>query len=333
MVAAFVFIFGLLIGSFLNVCIYRLPRNESLIFPASHCPACGAAIPPWCNIPVASYLLLKGRCRSCAVAISVIYPLVELLTAALGLALYLRFGLTLHFIILALLVAALVVVTFIDLEHQIIPDEISVAGIFTGFACSLFSTTYIYPITAIGLLLALSTLMILFGSLLFSIITNIYTAAPPVPSEDSEFRYDDYIKIFLTTIPGIAFCGYTLLKYPQQNWADSLLGILIGVDVIVVSILGYYFLRKEEGMGGGDIKLLAMLGAFFGWKSIPFIILVSSLVGSVIGVAVMLVQKQDGKLAIPFGPFLVIGALLHIFYGPQLVAWYFNIFSVGGVHP
>ena len=256
MVAAIVFIFGLLIGSFLNVCIYRLPRNESLAFPASHCPICNAAIPPWLNIPVVSYLLLRGRCRSCATSISAIYPLVELLTALLGLALYLRFGLSLPFFILTVLSASLVVVAFIDLEHQIIPDEISLSGIVIGFACSFF--------------------------------------------------------------------------IPRIGWLNSLLGILAGGGSLYLVAWGYERFTGKEGMGGGDIKLLAMLGAFLGWKAIPFIIFVSSLTGSVIGVTIMLIKKQDGKLAIPFGPFLVIGAFVYIFFGPQLVAWYFNLFPGGG---
>ncbi len=145
--------------------------------------------------------------------------------------------------------------------------------------------------------------------------------------EDSAFIINDYVKIFLATIPGIVYCMYTLLRFPQQNWANSLLGILTGTDVIVVSTLLYYLLRKTEGMGGGDIKLLAMLGAFLGWKAIPFIIFVSSLAGSIIGIPVMLIKKEDGKLAIPFGPFLVIGALLHIFFGTQIVHWYLNSWS------
>ena len=246
MIAAIIFIFGLLIGSFLNVCISRMPRNESLVFPASHCPACGAAIPPRLNIPVVSYLLLKGRCRSCSGSISVIYPLVELLTALLALALYLRFGLTLHFFVLAFLCAALVVVTFIDLEHQIIPDEISVTGIFIGFAYSLFSTNYLFPATTIGLAVSVITLLVLFGHQLLSVVVNIFTNRSAEPGEESEFRYGEYVKILATTIPGIACCIYSLLHFPRQSWADSLLGILLGTDVIVISTLLYYLLRRTE---------------------------------------------------------------------------------------
>jgi leader peptidase (prepilin peptidase) / N-methyltransferase len=259
MIAVIIFIFGLLIGSFLNVCIHRLPRNESLVFPASHCPGCGAAIPPWCNIPVASYLLLKGRCRSCSASISAIYPLVELLTAFLGIALYFRFGLTLPFFVLALLCAALVVVTFIDLEHQIIPDEISLSGIVIGFVCSFF--------------------------------------------------------------------------LPSPGWLNSLLGIIAGGGSLYLVAWGYERFTGKEGMGGGDVKLLAMLGAFLGWEAIPLIIFISSLTGSVIGLAIMFIKKQDRQLAIPFGPFLVIGSLIQIFYGTELIRWYFNFFSWGGAYP
>ncbi len=256
MIAATVFVFGLLIGSFLNVCIYRLPRNESLAFPASHCPVCGKAIPPWHNIPLVSYLLLRGRCNSCSTSISPLYPLVELLTPLLGVALYLRFGLTLSFSLLALLCAALIVVTFIDLEHQIIPDEITLPGIVIGFACSFL--------------------------------------------------------------------------IPRLGWLNSLLGILAGGGSLFLVAWGYERFTGKEGMGGGDIKLLAMLGAFFGWKAIPFIIFVSSLTGSVIGITVMLIKKRDGKFAIPFGPFLVMGALIYLFFGSRLISWYLGLFLGSG---
>ena len=258
MIAVIVGISGLLLGSFLNVCIHRLPRDTSIVFPASHCPHCGTAIPPWLNIPVLSYLLLKGRCRSCEAAISPRYPLVELLTALLGLALYHRFGLTPLFFVLALLSAALIVVTFIDLEHQIIPDEITLTGIAVGFASSFFL---------------------------------------PV------------------------------------GWLASLLGILAGGGSLLLIAWGYERCTGTEGMGGGDVKLLAMLGAFLGWQSVPFIIFVSSLAGSAIGVAVMLATKRDRRLAIPFGPFLVIGALTYLFFGEQIIDWYFTLFTTGGMRP
>ena len=251
----FAFVFGAVIGSFLNVCIWRLPKGESVVFPPSHCPACDYKIPFYDNIPLVSYLLLGGKCRSCRAHISVQYPLVELVTALLTLSLFMRFGLSLSFAVLFLFCAAMVVITFIDLEHQIIPDVISLPGIVVGFVFSFF--------------------------------------------------------------------------IPQLGWQNSFLGILAGGGSLFLVATLYHLFTGKEGMGGGDIKLLAMMGAFFGWKSIPFIIFVSSLVGSVIGIAIMMVQKKDAKLAIPFGPFLALGAILYIFYGRQVIQWYLHMGGTG----
>jgi leader peptidase (prepilin peptidase)/N-methyltransferase len=247
------FIFGAVVGSFLNVCICRMPKDESVVSPPSHCPKCNYRICWYDNIPLVSYLLLRGKCRGCGTHISMQYPLVELLNGLLTLALFLRFGPTLPFLVLFLFCSALVVITFIDLEHQIIPDEISLPGIVVGFICSFF--------------------------------------------------------------------------LQEHSWLNSLLGILLGGGSLLLVAYSYQSLTGKEGMGGGDIKLLAMMGAFLGWKSIPFIIFASSLVGSVVGVTIMLVQKKDSKLAIPFGPYLAFGAVLFIFYGRQLIHWYLNMGS------
>jgi leader peptidase (prepilin peptidase)/N-methyltransferase len=234
----FALITGMLVGSFLNVCICRMPKGKSVVTPPSHCPQCDYRIRWYDNIPLVSYLLLRGRCRGCGVRISIQYPLVELLNGLLTLALFIRFGPTAEFLVLFLFCSALVVITFIDLEHQIIPDEISLSGIVIGFICSFF--------------------------------------------------------------------------LQDHSW-------------LLVVAYGYQWLTGKEGMGGGDIKLLAMMGAFLGWQSILFIIFASSLVGSVIGITMMLIQKKDSKLAIPFGPYLAFGAVLYIFYGRQIIHWYLNM--------
>ena len=255
--AIFAFLFGAAVGSFLNVCIWRLPRGESIVFPASHCPACNFKIPFYDNIPILSYLALGGRCRSCKGRISPQYPLVELVNGLLTLFLLLKFGPGLTFLVLFVFCSALVAITFIDLEHQIIPDVISLPGVVVGFACSFI--------------------------------------------------------------------------LPWLGWKSSLIGILLGGGSLLIVAYGYEFLTKKEGLGGGDVKLLAMMGAFLGWRSVPFIIFAASLVGSVIGVGIMLAQKKDTKLAIPFGPFLSFGAVLYIFYGRQIITWYFSLGgSVGG---
>ena len=249
--AVFVFLCGAAIGSFLNVCIYRLPLEQSIVSPGSRCMSCGTEVRWFDNIPVISWLLLRGHCRQCGAGFSIRYPLVELLTACLFLLLFLRFGLTVSFFVYAALTASLLVVTFIDFDHQIIPDEISLPGIGLGFLASFF--------------------------------------------------------------------------LPEPGWLSSLAGIIVGWGSLALVFYGYLWLTGREGMGGGDAKLLAMLGAFLGVKAVPFIIFTSSLVGSIVGLSIMAIQRKGRHLAIPFGPYLVFGALLYIFYGPWLINWYLRL--------
>ncbi len=248
---AFAFIFGMVVGSFLNVCICRMPKDESIISPPSHCPQCSCQIRWYDNIPVVSYLFLRGKCRGCGAHISLQYPLVELLNGFLTLLLFLRFGPSPAFAVYFLFCSALVVITFIDIEHQIIPDEISLTGIPVGFILSFF------------------------------------------------------------------------LK--EHSWLNSLFGILLGGGTLLLVAYAYQRLTGKDGMGGGDIKLLAMMGAFLGWQAVPFIIFASSLVGSIVGVSIMMLQKKDVKLAIPFGPYLAFAAILYIFYGKPLIRWYLEL--------
>ncbi len=241
----FSFVFGAVVGSFLNVCIYRIPAGSSIATPSSHCPRCKSPIRFYDNIPILSYLVLRGRCRACNEKIPIIYPAVETLTALISLSLFLKYGPSLQYLITFLFTSALIVITFIDLEHQIIPDVISLPGI------SLFS------------------------------------------------------------IAAILVMDITVL--------ESLIGVLIGGGVLFVIAFGYELITKREGMGGGDIKLLAMIGGFFGWKSLIFILLVSSFVGAIIGISVIVYKKGDMKYAIPFGPFLSIAAVAYIFCGTHFL--------------
>jgi leader peptidase (prepilin peptidase)/N-methyltransferase len=245
-----VFVFGALIGSFLNVCIVRLPEERSIVRPRSHCPSCGHEIAWYDNVPVLSYVLLRGRCRGCRARISPVYPVVELLTGALAVALWMRLGPTMAFAGYFVFAAALVTVTFIDLDHRIIPDVISLPGIVIGLAVSFVS--------------------------------------------------------------------------PLVTPLDSLLGVVVGGGILLAIAYAYQAIRGQEGMGGGDVKLLAMIGAFLGWQSVFVTLMLASLIGSVIGVALMLYQRADAKLAIPFGPFLAGGALISLFFGDRILAFYFG---------
>jgi leader peptidase (prepilin peptidase) / N-methyltransferase len=247
----FAFLMGLCIGSFLNVCIYRLPASQSIVHPRSKCPNCNTLIPFYDNIPLLSYLWLRGQCRHCKVKISLRYPIVELLGGLFALATYLKFGLGFETLIYYLFIAALLAVTFIDIDHRIIPDVITLPGIPIGFAASF--------------------------------------------------------------------------ALPAITYKDALLGILIGGGSLFLVAWLYSLLTKKEGMGGGDIKLLAMMGGVVGWQGVLFTIFVASLVGSLAGFAAMLHSRRGMKLAVPFGPFLSIGAILYIFFGTQLLHWYFNI--------
>jgi leader peptidase (prepilin peptidase)/N-methyltransferase len=236
---------GAAIGSFLNVCIRRIPAGESLVLPASHCPKCNNPIRLYDNIPIISYLLLQGKCRHCREKISLQYPLVELLTAIMALLLFWKFGLNLKLLCSFLFTCSLIVIAFVDLEHQIIPDVI--------------------------------------------------------------------------TLPGIPICFLMAVFAMGISWWDAALGLLIGGGILYVIALAYELIRKAEGMGGGDIKLLAMLGAFFGWKSLFFILFVSSFLGAIVGLTVILSKGKDMKYAVPFGPFLSLAAIAYIFWGDNFI--------------
>ena len=238
---------GLCIGSFLNVVIYRLPIGQSIVTPPSRCRNCSYLLQWYDNIPVFSWLFLGGRCRKCGVGVSIQYPIVELITAALFV---LVIWMTPPGPLLAtrlILVCILIALFCIDLEHQILPNVITLPGI------------------AVGVLLSL--------------------IAPP-------------------------------------GWKDALIGVLLGGGVLYAIAGAYYLWRREEGMGMGDVKMLAMIGAFLGWKAVLVTLVLSSFAGAIIGVALMAVQRGTMKFALPFGTFLAIGAIVAMFAGEPLVAWY-----------
>lgn len=245
------FVFGTIVGSFLNVCIHRLPARESVIAPRSRCGSCRTPIRSYDNIPVLSYLLLRGRCRACAAPIPVRYPLVELLTGLAAVATHALHGWSLSFPVSFAFVCALIVVSMIDLDHQIIPNVISVPGIAVGFVAA-----------------------VLLG---------------------------------------------------EPSWHASLGGLLLGGGILWIVSEGYFRLTGREGMGGGDVKLLAMIGAFLGWRAVPITLLLASLSGTLVGLGVMLARGSGARTPIPFGPFLAAGALCALFFGESLIRWYLGL--------
>jgi leader peptidase (prepilin peptidase)/N-methyltransferase len=244
----FGFFFGTIVGSFLNVCIHRIPQGKSIVIPSSHCPLCKTPIRFYDNIPLVSFICLQGRCRTCLAPISLRYPLVEFLMGLFSLILLLRYGISALYLIYFAFFASLMLVSFIDLPHRIIPDVISLPGILIGLVISLL--------------------------------------------------------------------------HPQLSIKNSLIGVLLGGGSLYVVASLYHVVTKREGMGGGDIKLLAMIGAFIGWKGVLFTILCSSFIGSVVGVTLMLFSSADSKYAVPFGPFLSLGAIIYVLWGEALINWY-----------
>ncbi len=243
-------LFGLIVGSFLNVCIHRLPFHESVVWPASRCPSCRAGLKAYDNIPVISYLMLRGRCRTCGEPISLRYPVIELLTAAMFLAALLFFDPPMLYQRL-LFGCAMIVLFVIDLEHRILPDVITLPGIVLGFVFSLFM--------------------------------------PP-------------------------------------GWKDSLIGIIVGGGSLWLMGEAYFRLRHEEGMGFGDVKMLAMIGAFLGWKLMLLTLMLSSFLGSIIGVGMIVLRRGDMKYALPFGTFLAVGALVASAVGDRIIEWYTSFY-------
>ncbi|HEY5649239.1 MAG TPA: prepilin peptidase, partial [Nitrospiria bacterium] len=237
------FLFGLLIGSFLNVCIHRLPIKEPVAVSRSRCPSCHHPIRWWDNIPLFSFLILRGRCRDCGVRISWRYPLVELANGLAYFFLVWRFGLAPQVLVYGVFVSALLVVTFIDLDHKIIPDRITLPGMIIG----LLASAFLLP----------------------------------------------------------------------TGFFNGLLGLLLGGGLLYgVAVL------SRGGMGGGDIKLIAMIGAFLGWKATLLTILLGALTGSVVGMFLMIFRGKDRKFPVPFGPFLSLGALTALFWGSAIWSWY-----------
>jgi len=243
-----IFILGLIVGSFCNVCIYRIPRNELIIYPASHCPNCNTDILAKDNIPLLSYILLKGRCRNCGSRISIKYPVVEFLTGLVYVIIYQIYGLSVQSLIYIILSSALIIIAFIDLNEQIIPDVISLPGIIIGLTLSFF--------------------------------------------------------------------------VPYLSFINSVLGVVVGgVIILVIGLVGSVIFKKEA-IGGGDIKLAAMIGAFLGWRYIIISLFLGFFLGALTGIFLVLSRVKSREDVIPFGPFIVLCSIITLLWGEKILSWY-----------
>jgi leader peptidase (prepilin peptidase)/N-methyltransferase len=267
----FYFAFGLAVGSFLNVCIYRIPRGESVALPRSHCPGCGSAIRPYDNVPLLSYLFLRGRCRSCGEHISLQYPAVELVTGLLFYACAAVWSFTPGTFVYSLFLAMLVILVFVDYQHQILPNVVTIPGTIAGILLSPFMADGGYR--------------------------DVLTVAAA-----SSLQPDGY---------------ETLLP-----WIGSTLGALIGGGILFVVGFAYQLVRKRHGLGMGDVKMMAMVGAFLGWRSALLTIFAASFAGSIVGLFLIFFQGKSLQHKLAFGTFLGIGAAAVLFFGASILGWY-----------
>ena len=273
MAEALAALFGLLIGSFLNVCIYRWPRDLSVVAPRSHCTACERGIAWYDNVPVLSFLLLRGRCRHCGVSIHWRYPVVELLTGLCFAFFVYHYGLTLIGLKFCIFAAILIALGFADADTRILPDELTIGGAAIGFVLSIY-----------------------------------------VPVRDSTFHFLATILGF-NPAPGVASLG------------EAVLGAFVCAGSLWLAGWLFEKLRHKEGLGFGDVKMLAMIGAFLGVQASLLTIILGSLIGAVCGLAWIKLKGEDAAtFQLPFGTFLAIGAFLVAIEGQGLISWYVNNF-------
>jgi leader peptidase (prepilin peptidase) / N-methyltransferase len=245
-------LFGLCIGSFLNVCAYRLPLGKSIVYPGSRCTSCGRELSWFDNLPVLSWVALRGRCRTCKQSVSWMYPAVEIVTALVFAITYLTYGLTFLGIVRVVFACAMIVLFVTDLQHKILPNVITLPGVILGFVCSVF--------------------------------------LPP-------------------------------------GWTSSLIGLIVGGGFLLAIAEAYHRIRGQEGLGMGDVKLLAMIGAFLGWKLVLLTLVFASFTGSLAGGLLIASGRGSMKYELPFGTFLAVGAVLAATWGDPIAAWYFGFYQ------
>ena len=341
------FTFGCIVGSFLNVCIHRLPLGQSIVSPPSHCPHCKYSIPWYLNVPLLTWVVLRGRCANCKAPISIRYFLVELLTGLMFFGLWQVYGRqsVALVVVFAILLSGLIAATFIDFEHFIIPDEITLGGIAVGFVCSFLvpalhhtdagvfalRSSFFGIIVGGGVIyLILRVGKVLFGrkklelpaeTLVFFTETALVFGDQAIPFEDLFYRKSDVIALEARHVELIDRCYRNV---PVRLTPDKLqIGddILNPEEVPHMEVLTERMVLPQEAMGLGDVKFMAAIGAFLGWKATLFSLMVSSIIGAIVGLTLILLRKQEWSSRLPYGPYIAMAAAIWVFGGFRFFDW------------
>lgn len=344
------FVFGSMVGSFLNVCIHRMPRGLSVVSPPSHCPHCGYSIPWFLNVPLVTWLTLRGKCANCRAPIAVRYFLVELLTGLLFLGCWLLVGKQSVLLALAycVIMAGFVVATFIDFEHFIIPDEITLGGMVAGVVCSAAvpalhgTASHAKSLlqSFIGLVVGWGVvyLVLRIGKLMFGkqdiqlppdtrvIFTETGVVLPDkeIPFEELFYRKSDVIKIHAKTVelPDRCYKNIEVRLMPEKLQIGE--EVLDPETVPRMEVVTDRLVVPREAMGFGDVKFMGAIGAFLGWKAALFSLMFSSVLGALVGIVLIAIRRQEWSSRLPYGPYIAMAATAWIFGGHRLVTWWFS---------
>ena len=345
--SAVFFVFGSMVGSLLNVCIYRMPRGESIIYPPSHCPHCQYSIPWYLNMPLLTWVYLGGRCANCRARITVRYFLVELLTAAAFLAVWLSYGdRPAVALIYCLLLAGFIAATFIDFEHFIIPDEITLGGIVVGFLLSaavpalhgsvtralavresllgiLAGAGVVYAILRLGkLLFGRQKFALQPGTKIVFTETAVVLPGQEIPYDEIFYRKTDAIELQASHVELIDRCyaGAFVRLSPQSLQID---GDQFAPETIPqFEAIADTLVVPREAMGLGDVKFMGAIGAFLGWPAVLFSLMLSAVLGSIVGVVLISMGRREWSSRIPYGPYIAVAATIWVFAGQRVVSWW-----------
>jgi leader peptidase (prepilin peptidase)/N-methyltransferase len=348
------FSFGCIVGSFLNVCIYRMPLGMSIITPRSHCPHCKYSIPWYLNIPLVTWLALRGRCKNCGAPISARYFVVELLTGAAFLSCWLAFGDAGHpfqslpvALVYAVFLAGLIAATFIDFEHFIIPDEITLGGMAAGFVASFFLPSLQGATTLnvgmwrsfVGAVVGAATIyaILRLGKLLFGrqrvklpvdakiIFTDTAVHLPDkeIPYEELYYRKSDVIVLRARTLE-LVDRGYQDVLVRLSPSALEIGGEKIDPETVpYMEAVSAEIILPREAMGLGDVKFMGAIGAFLGWQAVIFSLMLSSMIGAAAGVTLIVMRRRQWSSRMPYGPYIALAATIWIFGGKKIMSWLF----------